>query len=39
MIMTNMKTFSQYPNFEFGVFISVIHNHHNYDKWSISICM
>jgi len=27
-----MKTFAQYSNYEFDVFISVIHNHHNYNK-------
>jgi len=25
-------TFSQYSNFECGVFIAVSHNHHNYNK-------
>jgi len=27
-----MKTFSQYSNIEFGVFISVIHTHQHYNK-------
>jgi len=28
-----MKTFSQYSNFDFGVFISVLHNHQQYNKY------
>jgi len=32
-----MRTFSQYSNFEFRGFISVIHNHQNYNKQRFEI--